>query len=145
VCAARYRTTILGYIVSSLRWASGLGRRLPITTTAVLTTATTATPRCSLLGDQYGLSAPRYAFTNGSAVVVGFVHPQNLLASWSGGRTAAGYAGIVDTYARRLYFLGECRVLRQRQEQPDEAAAADDMDVDTGMGASASNKPVTPS
>ena len=56
---------------------------------------------CSLLGDQYGLSAPRYAFTNGSAVVVGFVHPQNLLASWSGGRTAAAYAGIVDTYARR--------------------------------------------
>ena len=54
-----------------------------------------------LLGDQYGLSAPRYAFTNGSAVVVGFVHPQNLLASWSGGRTAAAYAGIVDTYARR--------------------------------------------
>ena len=42
-----------------------------------------------LLGDRYGLCSPRYAFTNGSAVVVGFVHPQNLLPGWAGGETAA--------------------------------------------------------
>ena len=54
-----------------------------------------------LLGDRYGLSAPRYAFTNGSAVVVGFVHPQNLLPGWAGGETAACYARILDEFAMR--------------------------------------------
>ena len=54
-----------------------------------------------LLGDRYGLSAPRYAFTNGSAVVVGFVHPQNLLPGWAGGETAACYALILDEFAMR--------------------------------------------
>ena len=54
-----------------------------------------------LLGDRYGLCAPRYAFTNGSAVVVGFVHPQNLLPGWAGGETAACYARILDEFAMR--------------------------------------------
>ena len=54
-----------------------------------------------LQGDEYGLAAPRYAFGNGSAVVVGFVHPQNLLPGWAGGETAAGYARILDVFATR--------------------------------------------
>ena len=54
-----------------------------------------------LQGDEYGLAAPRYAFGNGSAVVVGFVHPQNLLPGWAGGETAACYARILDVFAMR--------------------------------------------
>ena len=58
----------------------------------------------SEVGDLYGLGAPRYAFTapKSGTTVCCFVHPQNLLATWSGEDDATEFCRIFDAFASRL-------------------------------------------
>ena len=58
----------------------------------------------SEVGDLYGLGAPRYAFTapKSETTVCCFVHPQNLMASWSGEDDATKFCRIFDAFASCL-------------------------------------------
>jgi hypothetical protein len=58
----------------------------------------------SVVGDLYGLGAPRYAFTapKSGTTVCCFVHPQNLLTTWSGEDDATEFCRIFDAFASRL-------------------------------------------
>ena len=58
----------------------------------------------SEVGDLYGLGAPRYAFTapKSGTTVCCFVHPQNLLTTWSGEDDATEFCRIFDAFASRL-------------------------------------------
>jgi hypothetical protein len=46
------------------------------------------------VGKAYGLHEERYALAHGDAVYCFFVHPQMLLAGWSGGTSAMHHAKV---------------------------------------------------